>query len=77
MSCGYECGTNLPCVTEQTVYMRISVVMLVPLLLVCCSRRSFGGESYSDVAGGDPFSLMLFGLFGDYRDGVSHIICVE
>ena len=51
--------------------MYIYVVMLVPLLLVWCSRRSRAGEFDSDVAGGDLFSLTLFGLFGDYRDDVS------
>ena len=77
MSYGYKCGADLPCVAEQSVCLRIYVVLLVSLLLVCCSSLSRAGESDYDVAGGDPFSFMLFGLFSDYRDGVSQSICVE
>ena len=76
MSFGYEWGADLPGVTEQSVCMGIHIVLLVSLLLVECYRRSHARKSDSDVAGGDPFSLMLVGLLCNYRDGVPQSIYV-
>ena len=68
---GYKCGADLPCVAEQSDCLRVHVVLLVSLLLVGYSRRSRDGKPDSDIAGGDPFSLMLIGFPCDYCDGIS------
>ncbi len=59
VSCGYDCGASLLCVTEESLCMVVSVVMLVSLLLVGCCSRSLAREPDSNVANRDPFSLVV------------------
>jgi hypothetical protein len=77
MPCGNERRADLPCVAQQAARLRASVVVLVPLLLVGCPRRSRAEKSDFDITGGDSFPLVLFRYFGDHRDGVSQGICVK
>ncbi len=78
MPCGNERRADLPCVAQQAVRLRVSFVVLVPLLLVGCPRRSRAGKSDFDITGGGySFPLVLFRYFGDHRDGVSQGICVK
>jgi hypothetical protein len=49
-------------------------VLLVSLLLVGCYRRSRAGKPDFDVAGGDPFTLMMVRFLGDYHDGITKSI---
>ena len=52
--------------TEQSLCLGVSVVLLVSLLLVGCYRRSRAWKPDANVAGRDPFSLMLVRFLGDY-----------
>ena len=57
--------------------MCISALKLGLLPFVGYNRRSRAWDSDFDVASGDPFALMLFGLYGDYHYGVSQGVRVE
>ncbi len=61
--CGYGCGADLPFVTEQSLCLGVSVVLLVSLLLIGYYRRSRAGKPDFDVAGGDPLFLMMIRYF--------------
>ena len=49
----------MPIACQQALCMRVSVIVMAALLLVSRLRGFVCGESDSDVAYGDPFSLLL------------------
>jgi hypothetical protein len=57
-------------VSDQPRRLRVPVVVLFTLLVVNYACRPWAGKSDPDVSLHDPISLVLDGLFGDYRDGV-------
>jgi hypothetical protein len=57
-------------VSDQPRRLRVLVVVLFTLLVVNRACRPWAEKSDPDVSRHGPISLVLVGLFGDYRDGV-------
>ena len=72
--CGYECGADLLCVTEQSLCLGVSIFLMVSLLFVGCYRRSRAWKPDANVAGRDSFSVMLVRFLGDYCNGIPHVV---
>ena len=67
----YDNGAYLSGVSNQPRRLRVPVIVVFTLLIVNCVCCPRAGESNPDLARHDPVSLVLVGIFGDHRDGVS------